>query len=87
MPPVTASSDPPGSAPATASPSYRLAALDRDFLLGDSMRGARFLLEYSKVEETLRRLNIRSTIVAFGSARVRPDGPGRQAVWYATRAL
>jgi len=25
-------------------PSYRLAALDQDFLLGDSMRGVRFLL-------------------------------------------
>ncbi|BBF94613.1 cytokinin riboside 5'-monophosphate phosphoribohydrolase [Blastochloris tepida] len=70
--------------PALSSPSYRLAALDREFLLGDSMRGARFLLEYSKVEETLRRENIRSTIVAFGSARVRQDGPGRHAAWYAT---
>jgi uncharacterized protein (TIGR00730 family) len=79
---VTDSPPPPPTA-ALNSPSYRLAALDRDFLLGDSMRGARFLLEYSKVEETLRRENIRSTIVAFGSARVRENGPGRQAAWYA----
>ena len=66
-----------------ASPSYRLAALDQDFLLGDSMRGVRFLLEYAKAEEALRDWGVRSTIVVFGSARTREDGPGRQALWYA----
>jgi uncharacterized protein (TIGR00730 family) len=64
------------------SPSYRIAALDQDFLLGDSMRGVRFLLEYAKAEEALRRWHVRSTIVVFGSARVRENGPGRQAFWY-----
>ena len=29
------------------SPAYRIAALNQDFLLGDSMRGVRFLLEYA----------------------------------------
>ncbi len=48
----------------------------------DSMRGVRFLLEYEKAEEALRNWNIRSTVVVFGSARVRPDGPGRQPFWY-----
>lgn len=66
-----------------ASPSYRLAALDQDFLLGDSMRGVRFLLEYAKADEALRRWGVRSTVVVFGSARVREDGPGEQARWYA----
>jgi uncharacterized protein (TIGR00730 family) len=56
------------------SESYRLAASDPDFLLGDSMRGVRFLLEYAKAEEELRRWKIRSTIVVFGSARVMPGG-------------
>jgi len=65
-----------------ASPSYRIAALDRDFLLGDSMRGVRFQLEYAKAEESLRNWGVRSTIVVFGSARVRENGPGRQAFWY-----
>jgi uncharacterized protein (TIGR00730 family) len=65
-----------------ASPSYRLPALDQDFLLGDSMRGVRFLLEYAKAEETLRTWGIRSTIVVFGSARIRENGPGRHAHWY-----
>ena len=66
-----------------ASPSYRLAALDQDFLLGDSMRGVRFLLEFAKADEALRAWGVRSTIVVFGSARVREDGPGGQARWYA----
>lgn len=64
------------------STSYRLAALDQNFLLSDSMRGVRFLLEYAKTEETLRRWSIRSTIVVFGGARIREDGPGRHAFWY-----
>ncbi|MFC4171982.1 TIGR00730 family Rossman fold protein [Microvirga sp. GCM10011540] len=64
------------------SPSYRLAALDQDFLLGDSMRGVRFQLEYAKPEEHLRTWGIRSTIVAFGSARVRENGPGQHPFWY-----
>ncbi|MBI1197996.1 MAG: TIGR00730 family Rossman fold protein [Phenylobacterium sp.] len=66
-----------------ASPTYQLAALDRDFLLGDSMRGVRFLLEFAKADEGLRRWGVASTIVVFGSARVREDGPEPQARWYA----
>jgi uncharacterized protein (TIGR00730 family) len=65
-----------------ASPSYRLPALDQDFLLGDSMRGVRFLLEYAKAEQVLRQWHIRSTIVVFGSARVREGGPGKETRWY-----
>jgi uncharacterized protein (TIGR00730 family) len=70
-----------------ASPAYRLPAMDQDFLLGDSMRGVRFLLEYAKAEELLRAWGVRSTIVVFGSARVREDGPGRQPHWYAEARL
>jgi uncharacterized protein (TIGR00730 family) len=66
-----------------ASPSYRLPARDADFLLGPSMRGVRFLLEFAKADEALRAWQVRSTIVVFGSARVREDGPGRQPFWYA----
>src|SRR5690606_18729878 len=67
-----------------ASPSYRLPALDQDFLLGDSMRGVRFLLEFAKADEALKSWGVRSTIVVFGSARAAEDGPGRQGHWYAT---
>ena len=54
--------------------SYILPALDADYLLGDSMRGVRFLLEYAKAEELLRAWGVRSTVVFFGSARVMPGG-------------
>ena len=70
---------PPDNTAQMASPSYRLPALDQDFLLGDSMRGVRFLLEYAKAEEALRAWGVRSTIVVFGSARVKPGEP-----WYET---
>jgi uncharacterized protein (TIGR00730 family) len=74
---------PQSNAAQLASPAYRLPALDADFLLGDSTRGVRFLLEYLKAEEALRAWGVRSTIVVFGSARVREDGPGTQPRWYA----
>jgi uncharacterized protein (TIGR00730 family) len=64
------------------SPSYRLAALDTDFLLSEDMRGVRFLLEYSKAELTLKQRQIASTLVVFGGARIREDGPGKEKHWY-----
>ncbi len=62
-----------------ASPSYILPVLDTDFLLGDSLRGMRFHLEYQKAEEALRARRIVSTIVVFGSARVHPGEPRYEA--------
>ena len=62
------------------SAAYRLPALDREFLLGDSMRGVRLLLEYEKAEERLRAWVVRSTIVVFGSARARPADPNMQTL-------
>jgi len=64
------------------SPTYQLAALDQDFILGESTRGIRLQLEYAKVEEALRSWGVRSTVVVFGSARVREDGPPKHAAWY-----
>src|SRR6478735_11100959 len=72
----------PSNSARLESPSYRLAAMDQDFLLGDSMRGVRFLLEYAKAEEHLRIWAVRSTIVVFGSARVRENGSGKHRFWY-----
>ncbi|HET7811739.1 MAG TPA: LOG family protein [Steroidobacteraceae bacterium] len=69
------------------SPSYRLAALDQDFLLGESMRGVRFLLEFAKSDEILKSAGVRSTLVVFGGARVRENGPPREAHWYAQARL
>jgi predicted Rossmann-fold nucleotide-binding protein len=53
---------------------FRLPARDTDFLMRDSMRGVRFLLEYAKAEELLRAWGIRSTVVIFGSSRIVPGG-------------
>ena len=63
----------PDNAAQKASTAFRLAALDQDFLLGDSMRGVRLQLEYEKADERLRAWSVRSTIVVFGSARTRPN--------------
>ena len=62
-----------------AAAAFRLPALDQDFLLGDSTRAVRFQLEYQKAEEHLRAWGVASTVVVFGSARVKEgDGNG----WY-----
>ena len=82
------STDHPSNAEQMAAPSYRLAALDQDFLLGDSMRGVRFLMEYAKAEEALRAWGVRSTIVVFGSARIGENGDPLHLRWYdAARAF
>jgi uncharacterized protein (TIGR00730 family) len=57
--------------PQIRSGAYVPAELDQDFLLGDSMRGVRFMLEFMKADEILRAWGIVSTVVVFGSARVR----------------
>ena len=44
-------SDPdPHQTPQFTSPTYRLASLDQDFIVGPSMRGVRFLLEFAKAD-------------------------------------
>lgn len=50
-------------------PSYRLAQEDLEFLASDDMRPLRLQLELQKPETALRKLNIHSTIIVFGSAR------------------
>jgi len=71
----------PENASQKLSSSFRLAELDPDFLLGESMRGVRFFLEFAKAEERLRSWGIRSTVVVFGSAR--PLAGERAGRWYA----
>ncbi len=71
-----------------ASPAFRVAALDQDFLLDDRQRGVRFLLEYEKAEQALRKWGVDSTIVVFGSARTVENGKGEHSRWYdAARAF
>jgi uncharacterized protein (TIGR00730 family) len=74
------------NSPQKTSPAFLLPALDSDFLLGDSMRGVRLQLEYQKAEEILRSWTVRSTIVVFGSARVRAyDDPGESVLMTPSR--
>ena len=49
---------------------HPLTSLDSDFLLGESKRGVRLLLDYVRPEERLRAWGVISTIVVIGSARV-----------------
>lgn len=80
---MTQTESPHPASPQIASPTYRLASTDQDFIMGPSMRGVRFLLEFAKVDEALRNWSVRSTIVVFGSARIREDGPDPHPRWYA----
>jgi uncharacterized protein (TIGR00730 family) len=58
------------------------APLCGEFRPGNGERGERLQNEFNAVEEALCRWHIRSTIVVFGSARVRENGPGRHPFWY-----
>ncbi len=57
--------------PQTASPSFRLAFEDPDFLLRQDLRAVRLQLELMKPELLQQEHGIRSTIAMFGSARIR----------------
>jgi hypothetical protein len=54
-----------------ASPSYRPADRDPDFLEWDSVRGMRLAIDYQKAELLLEQNRIEHTIVVFGSTRLR----------------
>ncbi|HEY2592047.1 MAG TPA: LOG family protein, partial [Steroidobacteraceae bacterium] len=56
-------------------PRHPLAYLDESFLTSEEARPLRILAEYLEPLERFRRLNVRDTIVFFGSARLTPDGP------------
>jgi uncharacterized protein (TIGR00730 family) len=69
----------PSNLPQMKNQAYRLPAMDVEFLLGDSTRGIRFQLEYQKAEENLRNWGVETTVVVFGSARVKAGAPDG---WY-----
>ncbi|MGB9712962.1 MAG: TIGR00730 family Rossman fold protein [Dissulfurimicrobium sp.] len=58
--------------PQTLSPSYRLAYMDRDFLVRDELRPIRLQLELMKPEIMFEEHGIEATVVVFGSTRI-PD--------------
>jgi len=53
-----------------ASPNYRPADSDFDFLNGEDTRGVRLEIDYLKAELELRRRGVEHTIVVFGSTRI-----------------
>jgi uncharacterized protein (TIGR00730 family) len=80
--PKNASDDPKAAAAIQAilaSPSYREADQDLDFLQEDESRGLRLQLEYLKVDTALRQHHVAHTIVVFGGTRIlEPQAAQRQ---------
>ena len=70
-----------------ASPSYRVAYKDVDFLMRPEMRAARIELEFLKPELFLRENGIRSTIVVFGSTQIVELSEAQQRLDQAERQL
>jgi uncharacterized protein (TIGR00730 family) len=70
-----------------ASPSYRPADADSDFLRRDDVRAARLGLDYLKPELLLREQGIRHTIVVFGSTRIVEPAAARRRVEELQEAL
>ncbi len=60
--------------PQSASPSYRLAYADDDFMCREELRPVRLQLELLKPEMLLAEAGIRSTVVLFGGARIPAPG-------------
>ena len=71
----------------TQSASYRLAYDDADFMMRDELRPVRLQLELLKPELAQLELNIKSTVVIFGSARVHEKEKAAQALLTAQQAL
>ena len=67
--------------------SYQLAEADSEFLEGDAARPARLALEAMRPEERLRAQQIDSTVVVFGSARLRAPAEARERLAAAIAAL
>jgi uncharacterized protein (TIGR00730 family) len=59
---------------------YRLAFTDTDFLLREELRPVRMQLELLKPELVQQELGIESTIVIFGSARIKPPDDALHAL-------
>ncbi len=56
----------------TGSTAYKLAFADDEYLLSDSTRAVRLMLEWMKFDELLAAGGVEHTIVMFGSARIGP---------------
>jgi uncharacterized protein (TIGR00730 family) len=63
-----------------ASPTYRQADKDLEFLDGEDTRGVRLQIDYLKPEVELRRRGVEHTIVVFGSTRIREPAAAARRV-------
>ncbi len=63
-----------------ASPGYRRADADLDFLSVDDMRGVRLQLDYMKAKLLLETHGIEHTIVVFGGTRIAEPGTAQRRV-------
>ena len=70
-----------------ASPSYRQADQDVDFLNRDDTRGLRLQVYYLKPELLLEQHGVRHTIVVFGSTRIPEPGAAQRSVTWLQAAL
>ena len=70
-----------------ASPSYRQADQDVDFLNLDETRGVRLQIDYLKAEQLLGQHGIAHTIVVFGSTRIPEPASARRSLETAQSAL
>jgi uncharacterized protein (TIGR00730 family) len=73
--------------PQSHSPSYRLAYDDFDFIMRDELRPVRLQLELLKPELAQLELNIQSTVVIFGSARLFDNETALKALHNAEQAF
>lgn len=63
-----------------ASPTYRLAEQDTDFIARDDIRGPRLEIEYLKADTILAEQYVDHTIVVFGSTRIPEPAAARRNV-------
>lgn len=63
-----------------ASPAYRVAYKDPDFLAARDTRASRLQLELMKAELLMQEHHIRSTVVAFGGTRIAEPKEARKSV-------
>jgi uncharacterized protein (TIGR00730 family) len=63
-----------------ASPSYRPADQDLDFLSWDAVRGVRLAIDYHKAELLLEAHRIEHTVIVFGSTRIQEPAAAGRAV-------
>jgi uncharacterized protein (TIGR00730 family) len=64
--------------PQTLSPTYIPAYADQEFLRRDELRAVRFQLELMKPDLLQREQNIKSTVVVFGSTRIKQPEEARK---------